>query len=61
MAEMKGWITSVIAAVFVFGAVLTGPGQMLNPSGDDNRDGIVMEDESGWDCRTMGNRVCGAL
>lgn len=27
--------------------------------GDDNRDGIVDEDESGWDCRTMGNRVCG--
>ncbi|OEJ21042.1 hypothetical protein [Streptomyces subrutilus] len=28
--------------------------------GDDNRDGVVDEDESGWDCRTMGNRVCGA-
>ncbi|WP_146046415.1 hypothetical protein, partial [Streptomyces cahuitamycinicus] len=27
--------------------------------GDDNRDGIVDEDESGWDCHTMGNRVCG--
>ncbi|MFD9248324.1 hypothetical protein [Streptomyces bottropensis] len=27
--------------------------------GDDNRDGRVDEDESGWDCRTMGNRVCG--
>ncbi|MGA5127787.1 hypothetical protein ACPCAG_31355 [Streptomyces pseudogriseolus] len=27
--------------------------------GDDNRDGIVDEDESGWDCRTMGNRQCG--
>lgn len=27
--------------------------------GDDNNDGIVMEDESGWDCATMGNRVCG--
>ncbi|MEU0857468.1 hypothetical protein ABZ352_18795 [Streptomyces griseofuscus] len=27
--------------------------------GDDNRDGRVEEDESGWDCRTMGNRVCG--
>lgn len=27
--------------------------------GDDNRDGIVEEDESGWDCRTMGNRACG--
>ncbi|MER6109296.1 hypothetical protein [Streptomyces hirsutus] len=27
--------------------------------GDDNRDGIVDEDESGWDCATMGNRQCG--
>ncbi|MGC4950986.1 hypothetical protein ACLQ2N_32945 [Streptomyces sp. DT224] len=27
--------------------------------GDDNRDGTVDESESGWDCRTMGNRVCG--
>ncbi|MGW3627603.1 hypothetical protein [Streptomyces sp. NPDC000880] len=29
--------------------------------GDDNRDGIVDEDESGWDCRTMGNRQCGPI
>lgn len=28
--------------------------------GDDNCDGIVLEDESGWDCATMGNFVCGA-
>jgi hypothetical protein len=27
--------------------------------GDDNRDGQVEEDESGWDCHRMGNRVCG--
>lgn len=27
--------------------------------GDDNADGIITEDESGWDCRTMGNRICG--
>ncbi|WP_406730672.1 hypothetical protein [Streptomyces sp. NBC_01794] len=27
--------------------------------GDDNRDGVVDEDESGWDCHTMGNRQCG--
>ncbi|MFF8696316.1 hypothetical protein ACF08W_29295 [Streptomyces sp. NPDC015144] len=27
--------------------------------GDDNRDGRIDEDESGWDCRTMGNRECG--
>ncbi|MFD9394999.1 hypothetical protein ACFWBB_31005 [Streptomyces sp. NPDC060000] len=28
--------------------------------GDDNRDGRIEEDESGWDCHRMGNRVCGA-
>lgn len=27
--------------------------------GDDNRDGRIDEDESGWDCRRMGNRACG--
>ncbi|MFG2141911.1 hypothetical protein [Streptomyces sp. NPDC048650] len=27
--------------------------------GDDNRDGRIDEDESGWNCRTMGNGVCG--
>ncbi|MFJ4908541.1 hypothetical protein ACIQCR_16820 [Streptomyces sp. NPDC093249] len=37
---------------------------VLSPSpsagrGDDNGDGFVDEDESGWDCRTMGNRLCG--
>uniref|UniRef100_UPI003F491029 hypothetical protein n=1 Tax=Streptomyces sp. CA-136453 TaxID=3240050 RepID=UPI003F491029 len=28
-------------------------------SGDDNGDGRIDEDESGWDCHVMGNRVCG--
>ena len=28
-------------------------------AGDDNGDGVIMEDESGWDCATMGNRICG--
>ena len=27
--------------------------------GDDNSDGVIMEDESGWDCTSMGNRICG--
>ncbi|MFF4543691.1 hypothetical protein ACFY1J_05500 [Streptomyces sp. NPDC001406] len=27
--------------------------------GDDNRDGRIEEDESGWNCHRMGNRVCG--
>lgn len=28
-------------------------------SGDDNGDGRVDEDESGWDCLRMGNLICG--
>jgi len=27
--------------------------------GDDNSDGVVSEDESGWSCIDDGNRVCG--
>jgi hypothetical protein len=27
--------------------------------GDDNGDGVVMEDESGWSCVDMGDRRCG--
>lgn len=27
--------------------------------GDDNADGVIDEDESGWDCATMGNLSCG--
>jgi hypothetical protein len=27
--------------------------------GDDNGDGRIDEDESGWDCANMGNKVCG--
>lgn len=27
--------------------------------GDDNNDGVVDEDESGWYCVDMGNRTCG--
>ena len=27
--------------------------------GDDNGDGVVSEDESGWSCVDDGNRVCG--
>ena len=28
-------------------------------SADVPAEGIVMEDDPRWDCRTMGNRVCG--
>ncbi|AWI32642.1 hypothetical protein [Streptomyces tirandamycinicus] len=30
-------------------------------AGDDNRDGVIEEDESGRDCATMGNRQCGPV
>ncbi|WLP91452.1 hypothetical protein [Gordonia sp. NB41Y] len=29
--------------------------------GDDNGDGVIDEDESGWDCTTMGNLICGPV
>lgn len=29
--------------------------------GDDNGDGTIDEDESGWDCETMGNGECGTV
>lgn len=28
-------------------------------AGDDNQDGVIDEDESGWDCSAMGNGICG--
>jgi hypothetical protein len=30
-------------------------------TGDDNGDGYVDEDESGWRCWSMGNRMCSTL
>jgi hypothetical protein len=29
--------------------------------GDDNGDGVIDEDESGWNCHTMGNHECGSV
>ncbi|EKT81858.1 hypothetical protein WSS_A15239 [Rhodococcus opacus M213] len=29
--------------------------------GDDNHDGYVDEDETGWDCNVNGNQVCGLV
>jgi len=29
-------------------------------AGDDNCDGRIDEDESGWDCKSMGNHTCGS-
>ncbi|MFJ5142968.1 hypothetical protein [Streptomyces sp. NPDC088707] len=63
----------VLFAAAMVGAVRSAPPAPARPAppvtvvadvdregpGDDNGDGRVDEDESGWDCRTMGNRVCG--
>lgn len=35
------------------------PRAVATVTGDDNGDGRIEEDESGWDCSTMGNRQCG--
>ncbi|QDK03166.1 hypothetical protein SEA_SYDNAT_86 [Mycobacterium phage SydNat] len=56
----------IIVATAAIGAMaLADPGvegtESSRIKGDDNGDGIVMEDESGWDCRTMGNLICGGV
>ncbi|MFJ2225626.1 hypothetical protein ACIOFY_36990 [Streptomyces anulatus] len=60
-----GLATALLGTVGILGAT-AAPGAPVPPAsgvtvtlpGDDNRDGYVDEDESGWDCRTMGNRLC---
>lgn len=39
----------------------SAPRPTVTVAGDDNRDGVVDEDESGWDCQAMGNRQCGSV
>ncbi|QFG13318.1 hypothetical protein SEA_GILGAMESH_126 [Streptomyces phage Gilgamesh] len=55
-AYNNGWIEGQQA--LIDGGACKPENLHLTP-GDDNGDGIVDEDESGWDCATMGNRVCG--
>lgn len=33
--------------------------EVVTVDGDDDGNGVIHEDESGWRCATMGNRVCG--
>ncbi|EFV12960.1 hypothetical protein [Segniliparus rugosus] len=59
-----------MADVVVVSSFQTMPdtGSLLAPApetetalpGDDNGDGVIDEDESGWDCSTMGNGICGS-
>ncbi|MFE1270580.1 hypothetical protein [Streptomyces sp. NPDC058758] len=54
-----------LLAAYAMGAALDGAAAdagrtaTVAPHGDDNGDGRIDEDESGWDCATMGNRQCG--
>ncbi|MEU6756054.1 hypothetical protein [Streptomyces sp. NPDC046685] len=58
-----GLTVTALGAVGSLSAPAATPGHVTvasAPIGDDNHDGTVDEDESGWDCHTMGNRICGA-
>lgn len=66
---MRNMLTVIATVVFVVAVVLTAPGQAWhtpqNPTtttvvGDDNGDGRIDEDESGFDCRIHGNGLCGS-
>ncbi|MFJ8301312.1 hypothetical protein ACIQ9R_36175 [Streptomyces sp. NPDC094447] len=46
-------------ALDIAAADAAGRTATVAPHGDDNGDGRIDEDESGWDCTTMGNRRCG--
>lgn len=56
-------ITRTLATALAALAVFASPASAFASPliGDDNHTGVVMEDESGWDCATMGNLVCGPL
>ncbi|MGW7090010.1 hypothetical protein ACWGH2_41875 [Streptomyces sp. NPDC054871] len=64
-ARAAAAVAGLLALLFLAGAATFGAARAdgtPRPTatvGDDNRDGRIDEDESGWDCRTMGNRVCG--
>ena len=69
---MKHAITLIIAKTTLGGALALGFAAMPHALahidtydahvidvGDDNGDGIITEDESGWSCVDDGNKVCG--
>ncbi|MFE6185552.1 hypothetical protein ACFQ6U_14105 [Streptomyces sp. NPDC056465] len=61
-----GLATALLGTVAALGpsAALTSaaptPAVTATLPGDDNGDGRIEEDETGFDCHTMGNRLCGA-
>lgn len=75
MTTAKTWLAfamTLILVPFVLVTVATAtvrapedvshltPAQRVT-AGDDNADGWIDEDESGWACHLMGNRLCGPL
>ena len=65
---MKLFMTHLAAVVLSAGIALTGAaalrGEFSAPTDPDyvvTTSGIIIdEDDPRWDCRTMGNRICGA-
>jgi hypothetical protein len=56
VAALATWLQS---PTNTFPVIWDEPMGIVTLVGDDNRDGYVDEDESGWICHTMGNRICG--
>lgn len=69
VVRVQLWVAAVVLLLIL--AMIAGSyaADLMMPSGDparptlitedDNGDGVITEDESGWDCATMGNRMCG--
>ncbi|UJQ86323.1 hypothetical protein SEA_BONAMASSA_89 [Mycobacterium phage Bonamassa] len=56
----------IVVAAAIGAMALADPGVVGTESsrikGDDTGDGIVItEDDPRWDCRTMGNKICGPV
>lgn len=53
-------IWKMAATVFAFLALTACEmNQESTRFGDENGDGVITEDESGWNCLKHGNRICG--
>ncbi|MEU3502621.1 hypothetical protein ABZ726_18285 [Streptomyces hundungensis] len=66
IATMLLIVGLVLLAALAMGSALDDSANAVDRNsahltGDDNGDGRIDEDESGWDCRTMGNHVCGPV
>jgi len=63
----RQWVQAVVLMVLALGAVValvltrdSGlPKSVFTTPVFDNTPSMVQEDDPGWDCATMGNRVCG--